>query len=485
MARGSRVVGVCCCVLTFGWLPPASAQDTEMLWREFDARVLSAAEKRLLQVGLTAAGLYDGLIDGAWGARSQGAIEAYMVASDLEDDDGLVRNYHMAVLGDEAMAFVAEHGLAYRGGGRHGHLLLAPRGDFAPDPATAIDDLVLAADGVEIRIMESAGELAVALHEAFEADLAPGQAPYLVRRDTLWVTASTAGEALLYIRTDYSPAADSFFTTMVSEDPSADRALYRVVVGSIADGAGASLAAPGGAVEQAVLALEVALAALEEPPVAPSGIPPDAEASPEAASSGTAFYVNNNDLVTAGHVVDGCAAVELTDGTPLALVARHPSLDLALLSAPVRSRTWIAIGDGVQAQLGQRIAALGYPYFGQFGTALNMTAGNVSALVGIGDDPDTLTISAPVQPGNSGGPLLANDGTLLGVVVARLDGLRVAEQTGSLPENINYAVSGPALLAFLEDQGVSLPRHETTLLDVEDGIPAAMQQAVIPVICRS
>ena len=89
-----------------------------------------------------------------------------------------------------------------------------------------------------------------------------------------------------------------------------------------------------------------------------------------------------------------------------------------------------------------------------------MTAGNVSALVGIGDDPDNLTISAPVQPGNSGGPLLANDGTLLGVVVARLDGLKVVEQTGSLPENINYAVSGPALLAFLADEGVSLPRYE-------------------------
>jgi serine protease Do len=484
MARSLRVVFVCCCVLSFGWSRPASAQDTEMLWREFDARLLSAEEKRLLQVGLTAAGLYDGLIDGEWGARSQAAIEAHVVANDLEDEDGLVHNYHMAMLGDVAMAFVAEHGLAYRGGGHYGHLLLAPWGDFAPDPTTDVDDLVLAAGGVEIRTMETGSDLAVALHEAFEADIAPGQAPYLVRRDTRWVTASTAGEPLLYIRSDYSPAADSFFTTIVSEAPGADRALYRVVVGSLAAGSGASLAAPGGAVEQAILALEVALATIEEPPVAPSGVPPGAEASPEAASSGTAFYVNNNDLVTAGHVVDGCAAVELTDDTPLTLVSRHPTLDLALLSAPVRSRTWIAIGDGVEAQLGQRIAALGYPYFGQFGTALNMTAGNVSALTGIGDDPDTLTISAPVQPGNSGGPLLANDGTLLGVVVARLDGLRVAEQTGSLPENINYAVAGPALLGFLREEGVSLPRHEGAALDVEDGIPQAMQQAVVPVICR-
>jgi serine protease Do len=191
MARSLRVVFVCCCVLSFGWSRPASAQDTEMLWREFDARLLSAEEKRLLQVGLTAAGLYDGLIDGEWGARSQAAIEAHVVANDLEDEDGLVHNYHMAMLGDVAMAFVAEHGLAYRGGGHYGHLLLAPWGDFAPDPTTDVDDLVLAAGGVEIRTMETGSDLAVALHEAFEADIAPGQAPYLVRRDTRWGTASS------------------------------------------------------------------------------------------------------------------------------------------------------------------------------------------------------------------------------------------------------------------------------------------------------
>jgi len=439
----------------------------------------------LLQVGLTATGHYQGLIDGEWGARSQAAIEAYVVANDIEDEDGLVHTYHMAVLGAEAMAFVAQHGLAYRGGSPYGHLLLAPAGEFVVDPSTEVADLALAAGGIEIRIFDSEVELAVAVHSGLEAETPAWQEPYLVRGDTRWVTARGAGGPLVYVRTDYSPAAGSFFTTIVSEGAGADRALYRVVVGSIADGRAASLSSPGGVLERAVAALAVEVAAVAEPPVAPSAVPPgEDEASPAAPSAGTAFYVNNNDLVTAGHVVDGCAVVEFADGTPLQLVARHATLDLALLSAPVRSRTWIAVGEAVEAQLGQRIAALGYPYFGRFGTALNMTAGNVSALTGIADDPDVLTISAPVQPGNSGGPLLANDGTLLGVVVARLDELKVIEQTGSLPENVNYAVSGPALLAFLVEQGVSLPRHEDADLDVEDGIPEAMQQAVVTVVCR-
>ena len=58
------------------------------------------------------------------------------------------------------MAFVAEHGLAYRGGGRHGHLLLAPAGEFVLDPSTEVADLVLAAGGIEIRALDSEVELA-------------------------------------------------------------------------------------------------------------------------------------------------------------------------------------------------------------------------------------------------------------------------------------------------------------------------------------
>ena len=57
LTRRWRVVWLCCCVATFGfWSQAVSAQDVDMLWREFDARVLTVEEKRLLQVGLTAAG---------------------------------------------------------------------------------------------------------------------------------------------------------------------------------------------------------------------------------------------------------------------------------------------------------------------------------------------------------------------------------------------------------------------------------------------
>ena len=213
--------------------PQAAAQDGDPLWQEFDGRVLTVEEKRLLQVGLTAGGHYQGLIDGKWGEGSQAAFESYVLANDIAADDGLVHDWQMAVLGLEATAFVAEHGLAYRGGSPYGHLLLAPDGAFVVDPSTDVADLVLSAEGLEIRTLRSEVELAIELHHAFEADIPAWQEPYIVRLDTRWVTARGSGGPLFYVRSDYSPEADSFFTTIVADQGGAGLALYRVVVGSI------------------------------------------------------------------------------------------------------------------------------------------------------------------------------------------------------------------------------------------------------------
>jgi hypothetical protein len=120
-------------------------------------------------------------------------------------------------------------------------------------------------------------------------------------------------------------------------------------------------------------------------------------------------------------VVEDCRSLSFTDGTPIELVAMHSTLDLALLSSPRRSRNWIAVHRTGVARLGQRVIALSYPFYGSLTTALNSTGGNVSATVGLGDDPRLVTVTAPIHPGNSGGPLLALDGTVIGVVVATIN----------------------------------------------------------------
>ena len=98
--------------------------------------------------------------------------------------------------------------------------------------------------------------------------------------------------------------------------------------------------------------------------------------------------------------------------------------------------------------------AAGYPYYTIAGTSLNLTGGNVSALAGVDDDRRFFSFSAPVQPGNSGGPLIDAHGGVLGLVVARLSEDFIVEATGTLPQNVNYALREDELADFLRQNGV-------------------------------
>jgi hypothetical protein len=67
-----------------------------------------------------------------------------------------------------------------------------------------------------------------------------------------------------------------------------------------------------------------------------------------------------------------------------------------------------------------------------------------------------LQIDVPVQSGNSGGPLIDQRGHVVGVVVSKLNALRVAQITGDIPQNVNFAVRIEPLKALLERHGVPL-----------------------------
>lgn len=78
-----------------------------------------------------------------------------------------------------------------------------------------------------------------------------------------------------------------------------------------------------------------------------------------------------------------------------------------------------------------------------------VTTGVISALEDIEHDDRNIQISAPIQPGNSGGPVLGQDGAVVGVVVSTLDAIKFANAMGELPQNVNFAVSLAAVRALL------------------------------------
>jgi TPR repeat protein len=180
--------------------------------------------------------------------------------------------------------------------------------------------------------------------------------------------------------------------------------------------------------------------------------------------TGTGFAVSERgQIVTNHHVVAECAEVRVRppgqEALAGAVVAQDTRNDLALLRAPVRLPV-AAIRDDGGIRAGDSVVAVGFPLPGLLASEANVTTGTVSALAGVGNDTRFLQMTVPVQPGNSGGPLLDLHGRLVGVVVGKLDALEVASVTGDIPQNVNFAIKASVVRSFLDASGVAVPYHD-------------------------
>jgi S1-C subfamily serine protease len=175
--------------------------------------------------------------------------------------------------------------------------------------------------------------------------------------------------------------------------------------------------------------------------------------------SGSGFVVSQNGhVVTNFHVIDKCVGEirgNLTGegATSLRVVSADELNDLALLQAHRTFNQPATIRNG-PVRSGGGVIAIGYPYHGLLTSDFTVTAGIVNSLSGLLNDTRFLQISAPVQPGNSGGPLLDTSGLVVGVVAEKLNALKFASATGNIPENISFAIKQGALRDFLDNSVV-------------------------------
>lgn len=155
----------------------------------------------------------------------------------------------------------------------------------------------------------------------------------------------------------------------------------------------------------------------------------------------------------------------------LRVVSTDEENDLALLQGTKKFKEKdIATIRASAVNSGDQVVAIGYPLHGLLTSDLTVTTGIISFLAGVHNDTRFLQISAPVQPGNSGGPLHDTSGNIVGVVTAKLNALRIAKATGDIPENINFAIKTGALRDFLDNGAVPYqtaePAGETKTADI-------------------
>jgi|JI10StandDraft_1071094.scaffolds.fasta_scaffold69488_3 S1-C subfamily serine protease len=179
---------------------------------------------------------------------------------------------------------------------------------------------------------------------------------------------------------------------------------------------------------------------------------------PQNTRMATCFAVSPSGLVlTANHVVEGATkfSIKFEGKDPqVATVAQaSPASDLALLKVNSSLTDYLPLAPQRSARLGQKVFTIGYPAVGLLGVEPKYSEGTVSALSGIQGEAAFLQISVPIQPGNSGGPLVDEAGQVVGVITSTAAVLGFAKATGALPQNVSWAVKSE-LASALFDQPV-------------------------------
>jgi S1-C subfamily serine protease len=181
----------------------------------------------------------------------------------------------------------------------------------------------------------------------------------------------------------------------------------------------------------------------QQPTVAPR--PRERSPAPTASiSSGTGFVVNEDGYVmTASHVVVAATRIMLTlsDGSrvPARIVGGAPTTDISVLKIDRTLSSHLDISDNTSLQPGDSVFTLGFPLVGELGTEPKFTDGSVSSLSGFGGDRGFFQLSVPIQPGNSGGPVVDREGRAVGVVSSTAAASYFYKRSGSMPQNVNWA----------------------------------------------
>ena len=204
--------------------------------------------------------------------------------------------------------------------------------------------------------------------------------------------------------------------------------------------------------------------------------------------TGTGFALKNGHVVTNYHVVKDANSILISGikGDFLSsyiaeVIATDKTNDLAIIK--ITDNTFKGFGQvpytikTSMAEVGEDVFVLGYPLTQALGNEIKLTNGLISSRTGYQGDISTYQISAPIQPGNSGGPMFDNKGNVIGIVVAGVPGA----------ENVGYAIKTSYLKNLMESSGLNniYPSTNTVSSLPLSGKVKALKNYVFYIQCSS
>ena len=201
--------------------------------------------------------------------------------------------------------------------------------------------------------------------------------------------------------------------------------------------------------------------------------------------SGTGFFINHTGhIVSNNHVIDSCNAVKLHykgKVTPVTILATDQSNDLSLMKVDTKPDDVfpVAIDD---ANLLDDVYVAGFPFGKDVSSSVKVTKGVVSALTGIANNYSNIQIDAALQPGNSGGPIINNEGNVVGVAVAKLDYKIILKNYDTIPEGTNFGIKSSTVQQFIKANNVKSIQPNRREMSTKD-IGAKIQKATVYLDC--
>lgn len=197
-------------------------------------------------------------------------------------------------------------------------------------------------------------------------------------------------------------------------------------------------------------------------------------------SIGSGFFISEDGiLLTSAHVLSDSEemVVRTTDSTEMKakVLVQDLNNDVAVLKIikPIKTDYWLSIKKFKNTDLGDHITIIGFPLTDLLGDRPRVTEGIISADAGIMNNPTRFQISASIQPGNSGGPILTDDYQVVGIATEKLSDSLAIKETGSIPQNVNFGVKiDYTLLLFDREIERSVNAKESTVKSIGDAIKA-------------
>ena len=196
-------------------------------------------------------------------------------------------------------------------------------------------------------------------------------------------------------------------------------------------------------------------------------------------SSGTAFFINSKGyLLTNHHVIDGCKEQKINYGEKeidVKIIASDKSLDLALLKADVRPKSYISVTNS-EPKKRQKVIAAGYPLGKFLSDDLKINDGRISALKGFEDNSFQIQHDIPINPGNSGGPIVNEDGELVAIAVSGM--------SKEITEGLNFGIKVSAVKNFLSSNKIKASSSFMSLGMNDDKLVDLLEKSTVYTFCE-